>query len=393
MKILFYLTAVCSLGFSQPAQKEVSNFYTQANNKFAIELYKKINNGSNNCFSPYSISSCLSMLMLGANSSTYQEMQNALSMNFSKKTLAQSYAYHKKAMQSSLFSIANSIWVDQSNQILANYQNLLTKNFNSKVYKEDFRINPSIAVNKINKWIEKATNNKIKDLVDQSSINASTRMVLVNAIHFLGKWQLPFEASLTKKEIFYPQNQQPLTVDMMEQTENFSYLEKESFQAISMPFSSQNSQYACVVFLPKKESSIAHFQSILSAENLEEWLNNMRQTKVQLSLPKFSVRQRLDLEKVLISLGMREAFSPFADFSAINGQKDLYLSKVLHEAFFDLNENGVEAAAATAAIVWAKGAYTPIEMPVRFHANRPFIYMLVEKQTNTILFLGTYQTP
>ncbi len=393
MKILFCLTAICSLGFSQPTQKEISNLNSQANNRFAIELYKKINNGSNNCFSPYSISSCLSMVMLGANSSTYQEMQKSLSMNFSKDTLAQSYAYHKNMMQSSLFSIANSIWVDHSNRILPNYQSLLTKNFASKVYKEDFQHSPSIAVNNINRWIEKATNNKIKDLVDRSSINSSTRMVLVNAIHFLGKWQLPFESSLTKKETFYPLQKQPLAVDMMQQTEYFPYLEKEDFQAISMPFSSQDSNYTCVVFLPKKESSLAHFQSTMDAENIEEWLNSMSKTKVHLSLPKFRIKQRLDLEQILVSIGMRQAFSPFADFSAINGQNDLYLSKVLHEAFFDLNENGVEAAAATAAIVWTKGSYTPPQMPVCFHADRPFIYMLVEKKTNTILFLGTYQTP
>lgn len=384
-KSLLLIILITSFAY---AEKNLSNQYVQANNTFAFDLYKKLNNEKTFCFSPYSISSCLSMVYLGANDTTENEMKKVLSFNFEQMKLPLIYkSLTKKISDNTCFTIANSLWIDYSTHIMTHYNNSLKNYFDSEMKKISFS-SPAIAANEINGWVEENTNHKIKDIISPSALDPYTRMILVNAIYFKNDWQMPFFSENTAKENFYSKNSSS-KVDMMNQIDRFSYYENEFMQSISMPF--KNNKFSFMVLLPKKNYSISTVEEKLNYETFNSWMNSFSIQKVNLSIPKFKLSFNTELSYALKSMGMITPFSMKADFSLIDGTKNLYLSKVLHEAYFDMNENGVEAAAATAAIISFKGSYSrPDDLPIRFDANHPFIYMIVEKNTNTILFMGKF---
>ncbi len=387
IKKSFFLVIATAISFIYAAD-DLSSQYAKANNTFAFDLYKKLQNEKTLCFSPYSISSCLSMVYIGSNGITEQEMKKTLSFNFDKKNMPLIYkSLSKKISDDTCFTIANSLWIDYSTHTIKNYNNSLKRYFDSEMKKISFS-SPALAANEINGWIEKETNYKIHDMISPSALDPYTRMILVNAIYFKNEWKLPFLTSNTKNEKFYSKNSTS-KVEMMNQTDRFSYYENEFMQAVSMPF--KNNKFSLMVFLPQKKSSISNIEENLNYENFCLWSNSFSTKKVSLSIPKFKLSFNTELSYVLKNMGMKTPFSMNADFSLIDGTKNLFLSKVIHEAYFDIDENGVEAAAATAVIISYKSCYSkPDDLPIRFNADHPFIYMIVEKNTNTILFMGKF---
>jgi serpin B len=319
----------------------------------------------NTIYSPYSIYSCLAMTAEGARGKTHEEMKNVL-------TLDKSFSFHPE------IKMTNALWVAPHFFILPYFQQTIEKVYLASVHSLDFQ-NPEYAASTINSWIADQTDQKITGLIEPNNLNASTRLVLTNTLYYSGEFLYPFNLDLTCERPFWSKTETK-SIPMMETTSFFLYHEDEAYQTVCLPF--KDSQIALVIKLPL-EKKFENLAPQLSFDELEY-------TRVHVVLPKFTLKQRLDLKSALSTLGMETAFTPSADFSGINGNQDLYLSQVLHEAYFSLDESGVVAAGATAAAINCTCVPTP---PTEFLGDHPFVFALIDLETKTPLFLGEFATP
>ncbi|HZU37594.1 MAG TPA: serpin family protein, partial [Gemmataceae bacterium] len=224
-------------------------------------------------------------------------------------------------------------------------------------------------------------------LIPQGSIDEMTRLVLTNAVYFKGTWEHQFKPTLTHNGDFHVPADETVQVPMMHQDSHFRYLRANGFQLLEMPY--KGNDLAMIILLPQRVDGLADLESKLSADQLESWLAKARPNYVQVSLPRFKMTRELSLGNVLAGMGMPLAFNAQADFSGMDGQKDLHISAILHKAFVDVNEEGTEAAAATGAVM------TLAAVPVRenFRADHPFVFLIRDNQSGSILFLGRVENP
>lgn len=346
--------------------------------EFAFSLSRTIET-PNLIVSPYSIFTCLTMTYMGARGDTAAEMEKALFLSLPNKQIPQYSDVLYGQLQGSGLQIANAMWVSPKIFVLANYRRQIEKEFHAEVGTVDFD-DPKKATETINEWISEKTQGKIPTLLDSGDLDNGTRIVLTNAIYFSGVFLKPFDPKLTAKSDFFPSSDKKEEVDMMDQVNQFFYCDDEEFQSISMPF--KDTTVSCVLLLPKKE--IANIEEVFP-----RLLENQQRTRVHLRIPKFSLTQRFQLNDTLKKLGIIQAFTNEANFSGIDGLRDLYLSKVVHEAFFSIDENGVVAAAATGAAMGLTGVLDKTE-PVDLTFDRPFYFWLIDLNTKTIIFTGRY---
>jgi serpin B len=244
----------------------------------------------------------------------------------------------------------------------------------------------------INDWVSKQTAERIKDFLKSGDLTPDTRLVLTNAIYFKGDWEHAFPEKSTRYNDFHVNPKEKVSVPMMHQVGEFGYFADDlnTFQMLAMSY--KGSDLTMAIFLPRKVDGLKDFEENLTAEKLAEWRKGVRRSKVQVSLPKFTMTRRLDLARQLQALGMTDAFSAEkADFSGMTGDKKLMVSKVLHEAWVEVNEKGTEAAADTGVAEKKKGdkAYDPIE----FQADHPFLFLIRDSKSSNILFLGRMSNP
>lgn len=378
--------------------------YSASNTAFGIDLYQHLETGNDNLiFSPYSITACLSMVYLGAREVTAVQMHDTLRFTLPQKDIPNAYdrlneslTEHSSSEKDYQLFVANGVWVDSSTKVLPDYNKVLQKDFGAKIEKADFKTDSAGEVKKINALVAEQTKDKIQDLLTTNDITSSTRLLLANAVYFKGSWVSPFHPRDTSIQNFYPESGGMIPVEMMKQTSSFLYYENSLFQLISMPFTKDRDNpntILCGFILPKSFQQLSDINEHLTEETLTRWLEVSSRETVQVSVPKFTVNFKTELNNPLMQLGMINPFTFRADFSGINGLLDLYLSKVVHQAFFDLNENGVEATAATAAVINMKSiAYDPHLQKV-FTADRPFIFFLYDQENKTVLFLGKLAKP
>jgi serpin B len=368
-----------------------------SNNAFGIDLYKKlITEERGNIFiSPYSISSALAMTYAGARGNTEKQMAKVLYFNLPQEDIHKAFsslnAYFNRPNKSYQLAIANSLWGQANYPFQKEFINLLNKYYEAGFNEVDFvnEENREKARLTINKWVEDKTNNKIKELIHPEDISALTRLILVNAIYFKGKWQNQFDTKETRDMPFNLENKKKVNVPMMHQEGKFNYTEDEKVQVLELPYS--ENELSMVIFLPKESISLSDFEKELSIERVNKLLSNLSQEKVDVYIPKFKMEKRYILNKMLIDLGMSDAFDMMlADFSGMTGSKDLYISKVIHQSFIEVNEEGTEAAAATAVIMSGKSI---APMIIEFKADRPFLFIIRDIKTNTILFTGRFVEP
>jgi serpin B len=226
------------------------------------------------------------------------------------------------------------------------------------------------------------------DLIPPGALNQLTRLVLTNAIYFKGSWASRFEKRNTRQAPFTLTNGDKVNVPMMNQTETFNYMQAEDFQVLEMPY--VENELSMFIFLPKKFDGLNKFEKTLTSENLSLWLTKLRKTKVVVSVPRFKVTSEFGLSDVLKSMGIKDAFTPQADFSAMSGMKDLHISAVLHKAYVDVTEEGTEAAAATGIVVGVTSVQPP---PPEFRADHPFVFLIRDNRTGNILFIGRVLNP
>jgi len=240
----------------------------------------------------------------------------------------------------------------------------------------------------INAWVEKQTRDKIKDLIQPGVLDSLTRLVLTNAIYFKGDWASPFKKDGTKDGDFFAADGQKVAAPMMHQTGHFGYLDGGELQALEMPY--KGDALSMVVLLPKAKDGLPALEKKLSATSAVVWIAGLRKQQVQVAMPRFTTTAEFMLKETLSAMGMTDAFSDRADFSGMDGVKDLFISAVIHKAFVDVNEEGTEAAAATAVVMKSTGMPAP---PVEFRADHPFVFLIRDTRSGCILFVGRMANP
>jgi len=427
VKCLLILAILLATTFaSLAAEPTVSSQNTSAkavvegNNKFALALYAKLSGRQGNLFfSPYSISTALAMTYTGARGKTAGQMakvlrfptepdraldsdnQGRLSHRIEEKVmgverLSEAFAKLQKTLKADPkkkgyeLNIANALWGQQDYDFLEDFLTLVEAGYDGQLSKVDFAADAQAARKTINAWVEKKTNNKIKELIKPGVLTALTRLVLTNAVYFKGNWEDQFDKKWTHPGPFTLADGKKVDVPMMNQTEEFKYAETESLQALELPY--VDNELSMIVLLPKKNNGLSDLEKTLTAEQLSQWLGKLRKRKVIVSIPKFKMTSRFSLAAVLKSMGMTDAFAPTAaDFSGMNGKKDLFISAVIHEAYVEVNEEGTEAAAATGVVVGLTSV-SPVRPPI-FRADHPFIFLIRDNRTESILFIGRVANP
>jgi len=362
-------------------------------NNFAFTFFSKIlgQDKGNVFFSPYSISSLFSMVYEGARGKTADQIQSVfhfISDDAMRKSNAKAENTNLSSSPLYKLDLANAIWVQDDYHIIPSYIDILQQYYNSNVTNLDFKTNPDDSRKTINIWVENKTNQKIQDLLPEGSVNQNTRVVLTNAIYFKGNWTNQFLATDTQNENFTTSDKNVVTVSMMSTFASFPYYEDDKLQILQMPY--QGDRLSMIVLLPK-DSNIQSLDDTLSPEQMHKWSLELVSTPVKVYMPKFSLDTKYILNDKLGSMGIRDAFDPnAADFTSITGNKDLSVSMAVHQAYLRVDERGTEAAAATGII------FQTTSMPIYkdvFRADHPFVFMIYDKQTDLILFLGQVTDP
>jgi len=363
------------------------------NTAFALNLYNQLRHTEGNLFcSPYSISTALAMTYAGARGRTAQQMAETLHFPLDHARLHPAFADLEKrlsAVQSQgniLLKVANSLWLQSGYVFLDEFIDLLKECYGTPITPLDFQ-QIEASRTKINTWVEERTQDKIKELIKPGHIDALTILVLVNAIYFKGDWAHPFDDNLTKDAPFWISADEKIETPMMSQKGKFGFAQRENLQILELPYAGQD--LSMVVLLPKEVDGLAVLEDSLTLENLADWTGNLRESEVQVFLPRFKMSSSFELSSTLGSMGMSDAFDANADFSGMDGSRSLFISAVIHKAFVDVNEEGTEAAAATA-VVMARGMPPH---PATFRADHPFIFLIRDNASGSILFLGRVVDP
>ncbi len=368
------------------------------NNQFAIDLYHVLFDKRGNLFySPYSISLALAMTYAGARGQTEQQMADVLRFALPQELLHPAFNALDQALASRgervkedqrfRLNIANAIWGQQDFDFLAAFLDTLAQNYGAGLRLLDFVKAPEDARQTINRWVEEETEDKIKDLLPAGSISSDTRLVLSNAIYFNAAWMYPFEESVTEDGAFRLLDGSEVVVPMMSESERLGYAQDTGLQAVELPY--VGGELSMVILLPAA-GRFEEFVEALDGEQLDAILADMTRVEVQLTMPKFEYESGFRLKDALRRLGMKEAFSGDADFSGMTGGRDLFISDVYHKAFVAVDEEGTEAAAATAVVMELTAvAGRPVEVKV----DRPFVFLIRDIESGAILFLGHVVNP
>jgi serpin B len=371
------------------------------NSTFALDLYQAIKErGGNLFYSPYSISLALAMTYAGARGETEQQMADTLCFTLPQDRLHPAFnsldielsrrgeGAKGKDEKGFRLNVVNAIWGQKDYKFLSGFLDVLAENYGAGLRILDFASAPEESRITINNWVSDQTEGRIKDLIPQGLIDSLTRLVLTNAIYFNAAWQEPFNKDATHDGTFYLLNGDEITVPMMRQTESFGYSEGDGYQAVELPYDGR--EVSMVILLPTA-GNFESFEDSLDAKRLDEIIGGLEYRQVALTMPKFEFDSDFSLGETLAAMGMPLAFSGGADFSGMTGNRDLFIADVVHKAFVSVDEAGTEAAAATAVVM--PMAIMPPEEPVEVTVDHPFIFLIRDIETGTILFIGRVLNP
>jgi serpin B len=370
----------------------------EGNTRFALDLYAKLLNEPGNLFSsPKSISTALAMAYAGARGETAAQMSRTLHFEGPRDKLDEAFAAIRQQLAPRgenpgyRLSVANRLWGQQGFHFLPDFLALTRDYYGAELAQVDFINHTEDARTTINEWVEKQTESRIKDLVPQGVLSPLTRLVLTNAVYFKGTWSRPFVKALTKEDDFHVSSDKTTRVPMMYRSDDLRLGNEDGLKALELPYG--NGDLAALFLLPDKVDGLAALERSLDDVSLKRWLGSLRKQKVNVFLPRFTFSSAFSLSTILSELGMPAAFDPDrADFSGMSTQDRVFISAVLHKAFVDVNEEGTEAAAATGVAVGIKSAISPHE-PIVFRADRPFLFLIVDNRSKSILFIGRVVNP
>ena len=367
----------------------------ESNTRFALDLYSVLKKEEGNIFfSPYSISTALAMTYGGARANTAKEMAQTLHFTLGQEKIPPAFADLEIKLNEIqkqgevLLYVANSLWPQKDYPFRQDYLSLMRKDYGVAITPVDYVKACEEARKIINRWVEDKTKNKIKELIRKGDLDPLTVLVLVNAIYFKGDWASQFDPELTKMKDFVLTDGQKKKIPIMEQKGNFGLRELEDAQILELPY--VGNQLSMLIILPRELPGLQKIEDALSENNLRSWLSRLPREEVRVYLPKFKITWgTFELNEPLIALGMKDAFSRArADFTGMAETRELFISLVLHKAFIEVNEEGTEAAAATAVVMSKE-----ISRPRVFRADHPFLFLIRDNITGSILFLGRVVDP
>jgi len=395
--------------FSEPpipftASPEVKSA-VDGNTAFALDLYQKLKARPGNLFfSPYSVSTALAMTYAGARGQTESEMAKALHFNPAQTNLPAAFGALGARMNQIqrwnriTLTTANSLWCQKDYHFTEAFLNLARKYYGAEARRVDFKRSPQAASSEINQWVERETKGKINNVVEPGQFTDPTRLLLCDAIYFKGAWQHQFKMSDTKPGAFHITTNETVTVPMMSQKARFKLArsDDDSVELLELPYS--GTDLSMIILLPQVEypasdaeqPGLPDLEQKLAADNLWAWLFKLDQARSReawVTLPRFTTTQSFELAKELKSLGMPSAFNDSADFSGMDGTTNLFIAEVIHKAFVEVNEAGTEAAATT----WVNAQ--ALSQSGSFIVDHPFIFLIRENGSGTILFLGRIVDP
>ena len=397
LSVGLFLLALGVLFLSPVASAQEINSVIKANNQFAFDLYSKYRSKEGNVFySPYSISSALAMTYEGARGTTAEEMRAVFHFPQDASIRRDSFLkinqqINKKDKKYAL-STANALWAQKDYKFLDDYFSLVDQYYGGKVTNMDFVNETEQSRLTINSWVEEQTKDKIKNLIPPGLITPNIALVLTNAIYFKGFWFKQFNKKNTKKEEFRISPDNKIKTQMMRlsgKEAKFNYAETENLQILELPY--EGNDLSMLILLPR-EDDLKVVEGSLSSEKLSEWKGFLRKEQVNIYFPKFKFETKCFMAQDLKEMGMQTAFGGGADFSGMTGTRDLFISEVIHQAFVDVNEEGTEAAAATA-VIMREGMFSEPKPIKIFKADHPFIFIIQDRETGNILFMGRVSDP
>jgi len=404
---LLFVTALLSCASDNPAkpgdpmqtrqlpveyQAEASEVVA-GNNAFAFDLYHKLAKDEGNLFfSPFSISTAFAMLHAGARTQTESEMAQVFHFPVEQDRLHVLYREllasvdRGAAFEGYRLNVANRLWGQQGFPFLPAYLAVTRDMYGAELAPMDFASDPEACRGTINQWVASKTEERIQNLMPAGSINALTRLVLTNAIYFKGTWATRFDEKKTTKMAFHVTTSNTVTVDMMTVEAKFPSTWADDVAILELPYKGKD--LSMIVLLPDATDGLAALEDRLSVENLNDWLSTLVEREQPVYLPRFEMTKFFSLNGVLADMGMPSVFDPAAaDLSGIDGARDLFVQTAVHKAFVKVNEEGTEAAAATGISV----GYTSVPTP--FTADHPFLFLIRDNVTGSILFLGRVTDP
>ncbi|MGC9554094.1 MAG: serpin family protein [Thermoplasmatota archaeon] len=390
--------------FSRPAEAQKTAIDTHATedsvadlveslNAFSLDMYAKLCSGnhSNVFFSPYSIFVALAMTYEGARGETAQEMHTVLRFRQNNHTTLCSFGkiYNLLNVDTEYtLHTANALWTQEKYPFLEEYLHFIENYYMGDATDVNFTYAEQ-AAQMISQWVEENTGGKIKDFITGDDIHPLTRLILTNAIYFKGNWRYQFPPENTENKAFEVSPDTTVDVPTMSMSHSgvkLQYAETDDMQILKLPYISD--QLTMTIFLPR-ENNVSKIEHMMTPDNLTQWQESLIETQVDMSLPKFSLETEYRLKQVLMDMGMAIPFTLDADFSGMNGNQDLYIDKVIHKAFIEVNEKGTEAAGATSVHM----SLTSVPDNVVFNANHPFLFIIQHQETDTILFMGKICNP
>lgn len=366
----------------------------KGNNDFALELYREIRSEKENTFfSPFSISTALAMTYAGAREESEKQIATVLHFDRDQAkfhpdyNILLNYITSLNRKDSVELSIANNMFAQVDYHFSDAYFKQIKSYYGADLQNLDFRNDTENARKTINKWVEGKTKDKIKELLIPGILTEQTRLVLVNAIYFLGHWNVSFDPARTSKLPFYVSSESSIQADFMYREGEMNFAELDGFKMVELPYAGE--ELSMVILLPTDASSMGSVEKSLSADQWKLWEQMMTRKKIKLLLPKFKTVSEFELSDVLKKMGMPHPFSLAADLSGMTGKKDLMIDKVVHKAFIEVMEKGTEAAASTAVVIREKSGMVIPE----FRADKPFIFIIKDKKEGEILFMGRINDP
>lgn len=370
----------------------------QANNRFALDLYSRLRSTTpgNVFFSPYSIYAALAMTYAGASGETQSQMAKVLHITVPESEMHQAMGHLREALLTAKgykLRVANRLWGQKGREFRAGFLDTTGKYYAADLGTLDFSDDAEAARREINGWVERQTEGKIKDLLGPGTVNPQASLVLANAIYFKADWMAKFRVNDTDLVPFHSAPDKNVTARMMQQTGRFGYRSTDDLQVLEMPYAEAG--LSMIVLLPKAIEGLAELEKNLTETNLQTWIKGLQEERVIVYLPSFATTSQWDLKDALSALGMPFAFDPKkADLSRTSQDAGVFISAVAHRAYVDVNEEGTVAAAATAVeeCKFDLGFGKRQEPPV-FRADHPFLFLIRDNRTGSILFAGRVTNP
>jgi serpin B len=380
--------------------KGSSGSVVEGNTGFAFDLYARLSSQPGNLFfSPYSISTCLGMAYAGARGDTESQMAGVLHFKKGDAQIHSSFGQLQRDLHGAEragieLKIANGLWAQKGELFLPAFFTIVEDDYQARVGQADFASRPDLVAGEVNRWVAQQTEGKIQQILPPDSVDSKTRLILADAIYFKGMWAKEFPESDTSTQWFYVSGYQRVDALLMRLEAEVAYAEDDDMAAVELPYTGR--QLSMVILLPRPRNGldgVAVVERKLTPSFLDHFLGQSKKEEVEIFLPKFTLESDRSIKDTLVKIGMVDAFSGAADFSGINGKRDLYISQVLHKARIEVSEKGTEATASTTVEMGAYGARKASPPPLVFRADHPFIFLIRDTRSKSVLFMGRVVDP